>query len=182
MATKTITQKPTEKESFFLIDIRTRGELTKYKALVGDYLVRGITTGGRKAVVELLDRMAAAKADLNDALKELVDQVASKAAEVMEAAIDAAVYLGTYFRVAEYMGVMVKAARYHRPYGTSMWVEIRAIFKGYDGYTTGAKVVVTRYIEFYPPNKVDRNKLYRTIYDAVRIAVNAHGWFKDFNA
>jgi hypothetical protein len=169
------TQTPTKKDQLFL-KVKVDRDITRYKAWVGNYMVRGWTAGGREAVEEVVTRMAEAKVDLIDKIKSLVTSMANNVVAASESgAVDIGMAMGTFFYLGEYLAVMVKIQRVTHPRASSRWWgQVRITFKGFDGHKALSKHVVERYVEFYT-DKVDRNKLYSVLYEAARLAFNAYG-------
>ena len=169
------TQTPMKKGQLFL-KVKVDKDITKYKAWVGNYMVRGLTAGGREAVEEVVTRMAEAKVDLIDKIKSLIASVANNVAAISESgAMDIGIVAGTSFHLGEYLAVMVKIQRVTHPRASSRWWgQIRITFKGFDGHKALSKHVVERYVEFYT-DKVDKNKLYSVLYETARMAFNAYG-------
>jgi hypothetical protein len=174
MATQTKTQIPTQKPVFFK-KVKVVGEIAKYKAFIGDYLVRGITAGSEAAVREVVNCMAAAPHDLIDKVRQLVASVVDNVIAVSKSGVfNVGTYAGVVFHLGEYIGVMVKLERVtHIRAASKWWGEIRVIFKGNDGHKALSKHVVVRYVEFYS-DVVSYDKLYNTVYEATRIAFNAY--------
>jgi hypothetical protein len=137
---------------------------TRYKASIGDYFVYGVTSGGEKSVKDVLARMSAARAELTDELKRVVTSAVNTAVAASESgALDIGVAMGTL--------------RVTHPRATSKWWGvIRAMFKGFDGHKARSTHIVQRYVEFYT-DKVDRDKLYRILYEVTQMAFNAYGRF-----
>jgi hypothetical protein len=165
-----------EKEPVF-IEIKSTKDRIRYRAWIGHFVARGVTMGSVDRLKEVVARMARAEAEPKP-VKHLVDMATDYVVNAsMYGLMDIGVVLGTHFHMGEYLGVMVKLQRLNSPYySTRVWAEIRAFFKGYDGLMSLARHSVLSYIEFYAPNMVDRDKLYRTIYQAVRIVYNAYGF------
>ncbi len=175
MATQ-INSQTTEKEPFF-VELKVGKELTKYRAWVGRYVVQGVTSGPKDKVKAVVRRMAQARAEPHDNVKALVEAVTDYVVSAFESgAKDVAVAMGNYFHLGEYMRIAVKIERIYRAYGAELWGMVRVMFKGFDGLKALSKHVVWRYVEFYPPNKVDRNELYNILLEAATIAFNAYGW------
>jgi hypothetical protein len=137
--------------------------------------------GGRKAVELLLERVSESPREPVDILKELADHVVNHVTSAINKSgmIETGVFMATHFHVVEYMGVAVKISRLYRPHGITLWAEIRVLFKGYDGNMVNSKHVVTRFVEFYSPDKIDRNELYKAVYGAIRVAYNLYGGVHD---
>jgi hypothetical protein len=165
----------TKKDQLFL-KVKVDKDITRYKAWVGNYMVRGWTAGGRDAVEEVVTRMAEAKVDLIDKIKTLVASVANNVATASESgAVDIGMAVGTFFHLGEYLAVMVKIQRVTHPHVSSRWWgQIRITFKGYDGHKALSEHVVQRYVEFYT-DKVDKDRLYSVLYETARVAFNAYG-------
>jgi hypothetical protein len=176
MTTQLKSQTPPKKDPVFW-EIKVRGEVAKYRAWIGDYVVRGITAGDKDKVREVVNRMAAARNDLIDRLKQLVEAVVDNVvASSKSGAYDIGTYMGTVFHLGEYLGIMVKIQKVTTPRTTSRWWgEIRVVFKGYDGHKALSKHIVGRYVEFYT-DTIPREKLYSVIYEAARIVFNAYWW------
>jgi len=156
-----------------LLKVKTSGEVTRYKALADRYNIHGITVGGKKAVEDVATRMVQAKAEPPDKVKQLAANAATSVVMAAESgAMDVGVLMGTNFGIAEHIMVMVKLQRITHPrVYNKWWGVVRAMFKGYDGHMSSSKHIVERYIEF---PELDRNKLYKTVYEVVRAAFNAY--------
>jgi hypothetical protein len=175
MASQTTTQNPTKKEPFFVY-IKVGEVYTKYRAWVGDYVVRGLTMGNKEAVKSVVGRMAEARADLIDKVKDLVSMVADHVVKASEARIvDIGLAMGTYFHLGEYIMIQVKVQRLNGHLNERWWGQIRVMFKGADGLKALSKHVVERYVEFYS-DKISRDKIYNVLYEAARMAFNAYIW------
>jgi hypothetical protein len=174
MASQIKSQIPTQKQVFFK-KVKVAGEIAKYEAFIGEYLVRGITAGSKAAVEEVVNRMAAASHDLIDKVKQLVASVVDNVIAVSKSGVfNVGTHAGVVFYLGEYIGVMVKLERVtHVRAASKWWGEIRAVFKGSDGHKAVSKHVVVRYVEFYS-DMVPLDKLYHVVYEAVRIAFNAY--------
>ena len=163
-----------EKEPFF-IELKVGKELTKYRAWVGPYIVKGITEGPADEVKAVVARMARAEAEPIEDIKSLVAAVADYVAAQSQTGItDITVSMGRYFHLGEKMVVMVKAEYLNRYYGGSWWTEVKVMFKGDDGLKALSRHVVMRIFESEPPHMIDRDKLYNVLYEAARIAYNAY--------
>jgi hypothetical protein len=165
---------PSKKE-LLILKMKADADNTTYEALVNDYVVHGSTAGGEEAVRDVLARMSAAQADLTDDLKRIVASAADVAVAASESgALDISVTMGT-FHLGEYLAVAVEIHRVTHPRATSKWWGVvRAVFKGFDGRRAQSEHVVERTVEFYT-DKVDRDRLYRVLYGATRMAFNANG-------
>ncbi len=173
MATQINSQTPTVNQVFFK-KIKVSGEIAKYKAFIGYYLVRGITAGSEAAVREVVNRMAAAQNDLIDKVRQLVASVVDNVIAVSKSGV---FNVGTHAGVVhlgDYIGIMVKLERVtHIRAASKWWGVIKVVFDGYDGHMVRSKHMVVRYVEFYSDN-VPRDKLYNVVYEAARIAFNAY--------
>jgi hypothetical protein len=168
-------QIPKEKEPFF-IELKVGEEQSKYRAWVGNYVVHGITAGEKEAVKAVVRRIAEAKVDLIEQLKDMIAMVSEHVARASEThMVDIGVVMGTFFHLGEYMGVMVKLERLNGAAGGRWWGRVRVMFKGADGNRALAKHVIERYVEFYS-NVVDYNKIYGILYDMARRVFNAYIW------
>jgi hypothetical protein len=169
---------PAEKEPQILtriLKVKADADSVTYEALVNSYFVRGTTAGGEEAVRDVLARMGAARADLPDDLRRIVASAADTAAAASESgALDIDVVMKT-LSLGEHIAVMVELHRVTHPRAASKWWGmVRAVFKGFDGHTAQSEHVVQRAVEFYT-DKVDRDKLYRVLYEVARMAFNANG-------
>jgi len=173
MATQLKSQIPTKNAPIFW-EIKERGEWTKYRAWVGDYVVDGLTAN-KEAAKEVVNRMAAAENDLIDKLKQLVSSVVDNVVAASQSgSADIGVYMGMTFHLGEYMAIKVTIQRVtHIRANTRWWGRVVVMFKGYDGYRVLSRHKVWRYVEFYT-DTVPRDKLYNVIYEAARIAFNAY--------
>jgi len=175
MASQINSQIPQEKEPFF-IELKVGKDQTKYRAWVGHYVVRGITRGDKEAVKAVVRRMAEAKVDLIEQLKDMIAMVSENVARASEThMVDIGVVMGTYFHLGEYMGVMVRLERLNGAAGGRWWGQVRVMFKGADGNRALSKHVIERYVEFYS-NAVSYDKIYGVLYDMARIVFNAYIW------
>jgi len=161
-----------------ILKIKVGADAAKYKALVSDYFAYGVTAGSKEAVSDVLARMSAARADLTDSLKHMIASVADNVVAASESgAMDVGVAVGTLYS-GEHFAVMVKVHRVTHPRATSKWWGVvYAMFKGFDGHKTQSRHIVRRHVEFYT-DKIDRDKLYRVLYEAARIVFNAYGRLK----
>ena len=172
MATQNKIQVFPEKEPVF-VDIKVGKELTKYRAWIGHYFVKGITEGSADEVKAVVRRMAEARAEPVEEIKALLEVVADYVATHSQTGLtDIAVKMGRHFHFGEKMVVMVKAEYLNRYYGGSWWVEVRVMFKGDDGLKALSKHIVSRIVEFGVA--IDRDRLYNMLYEAARIAFNAY--------
>ncbi len=174
MASQIKSQNPTQKQVFFK-KVKVVGEIAKYEAFIGDYLVRGITAGSEAAVREVVNRMAAFQYDLIDRVRQLVASVVDNVIAVSKSGVfNVGTYAGVVFHLGEYIGIMVKLERVtHIRAFSKWWGVIKVVFKGFDGHKTLSRHVVVRYVEFYS-DMVAHDKLYNVVYEAARIAFNAY--------
>jgi septum formation topological specificity factor MinE len=150
----------------------------RYRALVGDHVVHGVTIGGEPAVMGVVNRMARAEADLLPKLRSMVEAIVDHVVKATEVGVNnVEVAMGAFFHTSEYLEVSVNIRRLAiSPTWDSgrWWGVVKAMFKGEDGHKPLSKHVVEYHFESY--GAVDRDILYSRTYQAARMAYNAYVW------
>jgi hypothetical protein len=175
MASQINSQIPQKKELFF-IELKVGKDQSKYRAWVGHYVVRGKSRGDKEAVEAVVRRIAEAKVDLIDQLKDMIAMVSENVAKASETSmVDIGTVMGTYFHLGEYLGVMVRLERLNGAAGGRWWGQVRVMFKGADGNMALSRHVIERYVEFYS-NTVSYDKIYSILCEMARMVFNAYIW------